>query len=203
MPTDKPANFHTGSPVVARRFQTHDHVRRSGLKIKAHQSCNERASCVSVSEASLQEQLLITPLFRAHVGHFFRSLTTAAMNPPPVWRDEYLGRSRECHLVYAHVHSDRSPRRWTVSRQNIDDSRWKPGLSKQYKRKQSLAEITTEPSKTAGGVGESGPNPAALPGQNRGNKKKKKVHKTWQWKRRKEEKGTDANTVFLGGDKGL
>lgn len=30
-----------------------------------------------------------------------------------------------------------------------------------------------------------------------------KVYKTWQWKRRKEEEGADANTVFLHGDKGL
>lgn len=100
-----------------------------------------------------------------------RSLATAA-DISPVLRDEYLGRSRECHFVYAHVQSDRGPRRWTVSRQNIDDSRRKPGLSKQYKRKQSLAEITTEPSKTAGGVGGSGPNPSTLPAENRGNNKK-------------------------------
>lgn len=39
-------------------------------------------------------------------------------------------------------------------------------------RKQSLAEIITEPSKTAGGVGGSGPNPTTLPAENRGNIKK-------------------------------
>lgn len=124
-------------------------------------------------------------------------LTTAtAADIKPFFRHKYLGRSRECHFVYAHVRSDRSPRRWTVSRQNIDDSGWKPSLSKQYRRKQSLAEITTEPSKTASGVGESGPNPRSLPAENRGNIKKTKVSKTRQWKRRQEEEGVGANAAF-------
>lgn len=53
-------------------------------------------------------------------------------------RDKYLGRSCERHFVYAHVRSDRCSRRWPVSWQNIDDSRWKPGLSKQCERKRAL-----------------------------------------------------------------
>lgn len=126
--------------------------------------------------------------------HMQTTATAADINL--FFRDKYLGRSRECHFVYAHVRSNRSPRRWTVSRQNIDDSRWKPSLSKQYRRKQSLAEITTEPSKTASGVRESGPNPRSLPAENRGNIKKKKVSKTRQWKRRQKEEGVGANTAF-------
>lgn len=78
---------------------------------------------------------------------------------------KYLGRSCEGHFVYAHVRSNRSSCRWPKSWQNIDDSRWKPGLSKQYERKQALAEMTAEPSKTTGSVGESGPNPTSLPAE--------------------------------------
>lgn len=112
--------------------------------------------------------------------------------------DKYLGGSRECHFVDAHVRGDGSPRRWTVSWQNIDDSRWKPSLSKQHRRKQSLAEITTEPSKTAKAVwGESGPNPRSLSAEDRGNIKTKKISKTRQWKRRQEEEGVGANAALL------
>lgn len=59
-------------------------------------------------------------------------------------------------------------------------------------------EVTTEPSKTASGVGESGPNPRSLPAENRGNIKKK-VSKTRQWKRRQEEEGVGANAAFSAG----
>lgn len=45
--------------------------------------------------------------------------------------EKYLGWSSEGHFVYAHVRSNRCSRRWPESWQNIDDSRWKPGLSKQ------------------------------------------------------------------------
>lgn len=122
--------------------------------------------------------LLLSPILchaRRSLCHVLSTATAAGINP--YFRVKYLGRSCECYFVNAHVQSDCSPRCWTVSRQNIDDSRWKPSLSKQYRRKQSLVEITTEPSKTASGVGESGPNPRSLPAENRGNIKKK-VSKT-------------------------
>lgn len=113
------------------------------------------AASVSVRLHYRKQQPLITQpaLMPCTCRSLCHMLTTAtAADIKPFFRHKYLGRSRECHFVYAHVRSDRSPRRWTVSRQNIDDSRWKPSLSKQYRRKQSLAEITTEPSKTAGGI---------------------------------------------------
>lgn len=123
-------------------------------------------------------------------------ITATAADINPGLGTQYLCRSCECHFVYAHVRSNGSSHRWTVSRQNIDDSWWKPSLSKQYKRKQSLAEITTEPSKTADGVGESGPKPTSLPAENRVNIKHKKASKTRWWKWRQEEEGVDANAAF-------
>lgn len=92
-------------------------------------------------------------------------------------RKKYLGRSCERHFVYAHVRRYRGSCRWPESWQNIDDSRWKAGLSKQYERKQALVEMTTEPSKTTGGAGESGPNPTSWHAESGGNIKKKEKEK--------------------------
>lgn len=186
--------------VVTRCFHTRNHVHICGLKIKARllwAVMRRHAASVSVRlhYRKRQPHITLSALMPCtSLCHMQTTATAADINL--FFREKYLGRSRECHFVYAHVRSNRSPRRWTVSRQNIDDSRWKPSLSKQYRRKQSLAEITTEPSKTASGVRESGPNPRSLPAENRGNIKKKKVSKTRQWKRRQKEEGVGANTAF-------
>lgn len=101
------------------------------------------------------------------------SVTKASWWSEPLHeREKYLGWSCESHFVYAHVWSNCSSCCWPESWQNIDDSRWKAGLSKQYERKQALAEMTAEPSKTTGSVGESGPNPTSLQAQSGENIKK-------------------------------
>lgn len=92
-------------------------------------------------------------LCSAHVGHCVTCSPWQKQAAAADLTNTYLGWSRESHFVYAHVRSNRSSCCWSISWQNIDDSRWKPGLSKQYDRKQALAEMTAEPSKTAGGVG--------------------------------------------------
>lgn len=116
-----------------------------------------------------------------------------------IWtRGKYLGGSCEGHFVYAHVRSDCGSRRWPESWQNIDDSWWKPGLSKQYERKQALAEMTTEPSKTTGGVGESEPNPTSLPAENGENIKKEEGNRQIVSKKRRGQGGDreDVNTLI-------
>lgn len=50
----------------------------------------------------------------------------------------HLSWSCESNFVYAHVKGYSSPCSWPISWQNVDNSRWKPSLSKQYQRKQGL-----------------------------------------------------------------
>lgn len=89
--------------------------------------------------------LLLNPLSRsAHVGHCVTQHTKTGP-AGSCWpalhyiRPKYLGGSCERHFVYAHVRRYHRSRRWPESWHNIDDSRRKAGLSKQYERKQALA----------------------------------------------------------------
>lgn len=153
---------------MTRCFHTRDHVHTCGLKIKAHllrAVMRRHAASVSLRLHYRKQQPLITqPALMSCTCRLLCNMLTTATAADR--KDKYLGGSRECHFVYAHVRGDGSPRRWTVSWQNIDDSRWKPSLSKQHRRKQSLAEITTEPSKTAKRCGEN-PDPTQDPSQQR------------------------------------
>lgn len=88
--------------------------------------------------------LLLNLLSRsAHVGHCVTQPTktrqqAAARLCRITFKPKYLGGSCERHFVYAHVRRYRRSRRWPESWHNIDDSRRKAGLSKQYERKQAL-----------------------------------------------------------------
>lgn len=111
--------------------------------------------------------LLLNLLSRsAHVGHCVTQPTKTRQQAAVglcciIWKPKYLGGSCERHFVYAHVRRYRRSRRWPESWHNIDDTRRKAGLSKQYERKQALVGDDRRAKQNHGRCGESGPNPTS------------------------------------------
>lgn len=119
----------------------------------------------------------------AHVGHCVTQLTKTDQQLSAglhsiTFKPKYLSGSCERHFVYAHVRRYCRSRRWPKPWHNIDDSRRKAGLSKQYERKQALVDGGAKQNhRQCGGI-RTQPKPSDMQGEQRNIKKKTKKQRT-------------------------